>query len=67
MVFFYSKHFRNLIKLINDLQKYQKITPKPEINPKLKKLFKVRYFFRGVFKVKKNLILTLLIIWNILT
>jgi hypothetical protein len=48
------KHSRNLVEPINGLQKYQKIAPKPKINPKLKKLFKFRYFFIGVFKVKKK-------------
>jgi len=48
------KHSRNLVEPINGLQKYQKIAPKPKINPKLKKLFKFRYFFIGVFKEKKT-------------
>jgi len=63
--FFYQKHIENIIEtLVNQYmaQKMQKITPKSIINSVTKNLSKLKYIFLDVFKVRKYLILTSLII-----
>jgi hypothetical protein len=63
-----KKHLKNLVKPFYSLQKCtKKNNPKTLNQPETKKLSELRYVFIGVFKVKKDLNLTLLIMWNILT